>query len=166
MGRPVVALQSEFPNMDWSYFEKDPNTVWWYDPTIPTPYNLIPKRNADSKINGNVRTELQIEEYEEWRPYGDGQFYMCPGEPEGVFQRRMEALRLWIYDTARAELLDEEGDENAVDDAPPSPRKSDTSNPSTEPRTVNVLTIGHWGVYKYFTNGTELENCQICTVDL
>ena len=154
MGRSVLELQSEFPNMDWSYFGKDPNDIWWYDPTIATPYNTIrPSRTDDDvKMHDNTKDVLQIEEYKEWRPYGEGQFYMCAGEPDIVFQRRMEALRLWIND-------------KVCEDIPPV-QPSRTSIPSTKPRILNVLTIGHWGVYKYFTNGMEMENCQICTVEL
>ena len=159
MGRPASDLQNEFPNMDWSYFHNDPNTViWWYDPTIPTPFNTIRKTTTstaddgydDLNVNGNVNPDGEIEEYHEWRPQGDGQLYMCPGEPDMVFQRRMEALRMWIYNNA----LRQQNDDETI------------SSPSTESKIINVLTIGHWGVYKYFTDGMEMENCQVSSFEM
>ena len=178
MGRSVRELQTEFPDMDWSYFDSNTNNnnddddddtknndIWWYDPTVATPCNTIHQNCNDGHNNknddGNRGPGLLLEKYKEWRPHGDGQFYMCPGEPEIVFQRRMEALRLWIYNH-HVKLADQFGD------VPTKEINSSSSNSesTTEPRIVNVLTIGHWGVYKYFTNGSELQNCQKCKFEL
>ena len=79
---------------------------------------------------------------------------MCPGEPDIVFQRRMEALRMWIYNNAQRQQNDDETSSCTV------------SSPSTESKIINVLTIGHWGVYKYFTHGMEIENCQVSSFEL
>lgn len=35
-------------------------------------------------------------EYEEWRPTGQGQQYLCPGEPYGAFEQRMAELCEWL----------------------------------------------------------------------
>ena len=153
MGRSVLELQTEFPQMDWSFFDisedktiGQSNNIWWYDPTVPTPFNTnVDDNNCKTVSDSHTTTSEELTN--EWRPYGDGQFYMCPGEPELIFQRRMEALRLWIYQKILAE--------------PQEPNKA-----KEEPNTMNVLTIGHWGVYRYFTNGMEMENCQICTFEL
>ena len=153
MGRSVLELQTEFPQMDWSFFDisedktiGQSNNIWWYDPTVPTPFNTnVDDNNCKTVSDSHTTTSEELTN--EWRPYGDGQFYTCPGEPELIFQRRMEALRLWIYQKILAEIQQ--------------PDKA-----KEEPITMNVLTIGHWGVYRYFTNGMEMENCQICTFEL
>ena len=153
MGRSVLELQTEFPQMDWSFFDisedktiSQSNNIWWYDPTVPTPFNTnVDDNNCKTVSDSHTTTSEELTN--EWRPYGDGQFYTCPGEPELIFQRRMEALRLWIYQKILAEIQQ--------------PDKA-----KEKPITMNVLTIGHWGVYRYFTNGMEMENCQICTFEL
>jgi broad specificity phosphatase PhoE len=133
-GRPVGQLQTEFPHIDWSSFHvpcgddsgsssvfpisKTNHDRWWYDPLIPTPFNTMPDRS--------------VAPWQEWRPHGDGQIYAAAGEPEDVFERRMEALQQWLK--ARPER--------------------------------HILTVAHWGVYRHLTNGVELRNCDICSVEL
>jgi len=36
------------------------------------------------------------EGYQEWRPHGQGQQYLVPGEPDDVFEDRMTSLREWL----------------------------------------------------------------------
>jgi broad specificity phosphatase PhoE len=129
-GRPVQQLRSEFPQIDWSYFDHDRDdnsNRWWYDPTVPTPYNTV-----EANVVGALSNSTSSLQYQEWRPYGDGQVYSLPGEPEDVFIKRMEALRKWLV--ARPER--------------------------------HILTVAHWGVYRYLMDGTELENCQVCSFEL
>jgi len=36
------------------------------------------------------------DEYIEWRPHGQGQYYAVPGEPEHVFHQRMHSFSTWL----------------------------------------------------------------------
>jgi broad specificity phosphatase PhoE len=40
--------------------------------------------------------QSQQQQPEEWRPHGEGQYYACPGEPEDVFEERMQQLLEWL----------------------------------------------------------------------
>ena len=73
-GRSVSKLQIDFPQLDFHscFVEQniDPHS-WWYT------------------TNGN-------DNIEEWRPFGDGQYYAVPGEPLYHFNQRMVKLFQWI----------------------------------------------------------------------
>ncbi|CAB9496202.1 PGAM [Seminavis robusta] len=70
-GRYVQELAQEFPWVDWSIIEGHTDQKWWY-------------------------TGSMEEEFPEWRPFGQGQWYAVPGEPMPVFTERMKALEEWI----------------------------------------------------------------------
>lgn len=75
-GRPVRVLQEEFPNIDFGLLSPQQDQ-WWY--------------TGDSLVANN-------EQYEEWRPFGQGQYYAVPGEPESVFQQRVKRFQKWLAD--------------------------------------------------------------------
>jgi len=83
-GRGVKELKKLFPHLDFdTCFQEDPSVdgeKWWYTHTSDN--------DIDSQNNERP--------YEEWRPYGDGQYYAVPGEPEYVFNQRMVRLFNWI----------------------------------------------------------------------
>ena len=74
-GRPLSELQKDYPYLDFdTYFQTSMDQEsWWYthDKNSPTPY-------------------------QEWRPFGDGQYYAVPGEPFDEFNQRMVDLFEWI----------------------------------------------------------------------
>lgn len=80
-GRSVSDLSKEFPWVDWSLLHENHNDnnhhhqEWWYSHT------------HDPAAAAN---------YQEWRPYGEGQWYAVPGEPLDAFQERMKRLEDWI----------------------------------------------------------------------
>lgn len=73
-GRDKEVLSKEFPWVDWSLLEGESSTAWWY----------------------SHRDEDDAKNYQEWRPYGDGQWYAVPGEPHKIFEARMKKLEDWI----------------------------------------------------------------------
>jgi broad specificity phosphatase PhoE len=75
-GSPVNELQTKFPLVD---FSDCPNGIWWYSHQYP--------------------------ESEEWRPYGQGQWYAVPGEPEAHFETRMLMLDQWIRNRPERNIL-------------------------------------------------------------
>lgn len=74
-GRPISELEKDYPHLDFVTCFQSPidQNSWWYthDKNSTTPY-------------------------QEWRPFGDGQFYAVPGEPIGEFNERMVQLFHWI----------------------------------------------------------------------
>jgi len=44
-------------------------------------------------------------EYGEWRPNGRNQTYACPGEPQHIFDSRMEKLYKWIEDRDESTIV-------------------------------------------------------------
>jgi broad specificity phosphatase PhoE len=72
-GRPVVELAKEYPDIDWS-LAGDRTGAWWYE------------GEADD----------DDEEWKEWRPHGQGQYYAVKGEPADAFARRMHLLQKWL----------------------------------------------------------------------
>ena len=72
-GRPVSQLKLEFPNVDFSECPSD-DCPWWY-------------------VGANVDDN---DDWAEWRPHGENQWYAVRGEPEAVFQERMKSLDDWI----------------------------------------------------------------------
>ena len=80
-GRSVTELAKEFPWVDWSllleYNNENNNhkKEWWYSHT---------------------NNETAAATYQEWRPYGEGQWYAVPGEPMEDFLHRMKQLEDWI----------------------------------------------------------------------
>jgi broad specificity phosphatase PhoE len=73
-GRDTPSLKKEFPWVDWSFVEALGDRPWWY----------------------THEDEEDAEGYQEWRPYGQGQWYAVPGEPADVFEKRMKQLEDWI----------------------------------------------------------------------
>jgi broad specificity phosphatase PhoE len=74
-GSPISDLQTKFPLVDFS----DCPNGWWYSQQYP--------------------------ESEEWRPYGQGQWYAVPGEPEAHFEERMLLLDQWIRNRPERNIL-------------------------------------------------------------
>jgi broad specificity phosphatase PhoE len=75
-GRPASILAKEFPYVD---FSEIPPGEWWYDKAYP--------------------------KSQEWRPHLDGQRYAAPGEPQEVFEKRMEELDEWIWNRKERNIL-------------------------------------------------------------
>lgn len=83
-GRPASYLAQEFPLVDFSSCPLD--DPWWY---------------VGSEIeNGN-----ENESTTEWRPHGHNQWYAVPGEPEDVFQERMQELDEWLGNRPEKTIL-------------------------------------------------------------
>jgi hypothetical protein len=114
-GRPISVLEKEFPSIDFSECHKsqsddqgsntdtnddDDDDGWWYTGTKAS-QTAGPLRDSKSNTDHHI-----IEEgYEEWRPHGDGQWYAVPGEPEAVFDRRMEELKEWLFRRKETKIL-------------------------------------------------------------
>jgi broad specificity phosphatase PhoE len=86
-GRPISILQQEFPNINFDECccaHPSNNDQWWYtggeSGTDSSPHQ------HDNNNNNN----------EEWRPYGQGQWYAVPGEPQHVLERRLDEFDLWL----------------------------------------------------------------------
>ncbi len=96
-GRPVSVLEEEFPSIDFSECHNShkkkqvddgdhgAKDIWWY-----------------TGLDNNGTLE---EGYEEWRPHGQGQWYAVPGEPEAVFEKRMEELKVWLFQRKETNIL-------------------------------------------------------------
>lgn len=96
-GRPVAVLEEEFPSIDFSECHKarkkrkgvegknDANDIWWY---------------TGLDENGTID-----QDYKEWRPHGQGQWYAVPGEPAAVFEKRMEELKNWLFQRKETKIL-------------------------------------------------------------
>ena len=91
-GRSVATLSNKFPFVDFSECSNtsvainpsstvgaSSSSTWWYSSTYP--------------------------ESEEWRPYGEGQWYAVPGEPEGIFEKRMKRFDDWIRDREEISIV-------------------------------------------------------------
>jgi len=74
----LVDFDTGFQHME----NKD--AVWWF--------SLENENAVESKSAGS----FQHDNYEEWRPVGEGQKYASAGEPEDVFTRRMMNLYQWL----------------------------------------------------------------------
>mmetsp|Transcript_45633 Transcript_45633/g.111139 ORF Transcript_45633/g.111139 Transcript_45633/m.111139 type:complete len:997 (+) Transcript_45633:180-3170(+) len=94
-GRDISTLHQEFPrvNFDECVQPDDGETTstaeksvqqqaWWYNPTTTDKSNYV-----------------------EWRPYGQGQWYAVPGEPEDVFENRMVQFDEWLSDRPEKNIL-------------------------------------------------------------
>jgi broad specificity phosphatase PhoE len=78
-GRPVKDVEEEFPQVCWSMLKDLKNDeAWWFS---------------------------GAHDAEEWRPYGQGQWYAVPGEPESVFEERMAALKEWLQQRPEQKIL-------------------------------------------------------------
>ena len=84
-GRPVAELQKDYPHLDFDTCFSQSSSIdrnsWWY----------TTQDNGDNNDKNNNSTP-----YQEWRPFGDGQYYAVPGEPVDVFNQRMVDLFQWI----------------------------------------------------------------------
>jgi broad specificity phosphatase PhoE len=67
-GRKVGKLQSEFPIVSFDLLES--RDIWWYHTDTPGP---------------------------EWRPCDAQQFYAVPGEPQHLFEDRIDRLQDWLF---------------------------------------------------------------------
>mmetsp|Transcript_318 Transcript_318/g.447 ORF Transcript_318/g.447 Transcript_318/m.447 type:complete len:376 (+) Transcript_318:33-1160(+) len=84
-GRFVEELKDEFPHLDFhSCFQNTNDKTWWY----------AHNDNHDKS-----------ESYEEWRPFGKGQYYAVPGEPVHIFNQRMIELFRWIKSREEETIL-------------------------------------------------------------
>lgn len=73
-GRPISTIENKYPYLDFdSCVNPKEKNVWWY----------TTEKNCDT-------------DYKEWRPFGDGQYYAVPGEPDDRFNERMVKLFHWI----------------------------------------------------------------------
>lgn len=73
MGLTTDELKVKFPWVDFdSQFDKSTSKEWWYT------------------------SENGWEDYDEWRPHGNGQKYLVPGEPDNEFEARMFDLVKWL----------------------------------------------------------------------
>jgi broad specificity phosphatase PhoE len=90
-GRPFEVLVKEFPLVDFD--------------ECCTSYTWKEDNNADDNDHSSSSFSLcqpwwystpHLEESEEWRPHGQGQYYAVPGEPEAVFDERMRRLDDWL----------------------------------------------------------------------
>jgi broad specificity phosphatase PhoE len=95
-GRPSSILEKEFPNINFEECKKkrqqyedeqegeekeSDDHKWWYH------------GNSDGR------------QEEEWRPYGEGQWYAVPGEPECVFDERIKLLDEWLSRRKETNIL-------------------------------------------------------------
>ena len=94
-GRDISTLQQEFPTVNFDECtqpnnsettatteERSQQTTWWYNPTT-----------------------IDKSKYVEWRPYGQGQWYAVPGEPEDVFEDRMVQFDEWLSNRPEQNIL-------------------------------------------------------------
>ena len=109
-GRPVSVLEKEFPSINFSECHKlrkerqglngvvddvdDVDDIWWYT-----------GKETFFDENGTKQYRSIDNEYEEWRPHGEGQWYAVPGEPKPVFDRRMEELKDWLFKRKETKIL-------------------------------------------------------------
>ena len=156
MGRPASDLQNEFPNMDWSYFHNDPNTViWWYDPTIPTPFNT--NRKTSNITDGTIGTLMEA----------STPTVKSKNITNGVHRGMDNCICVRVNQTWYSNVgwRHCECGSTITHNDHKSTTKQLLVHPEN-PKIINVLTIGHWGVYKYFTHGMEMENCQVSLFEL
>jgi broad specificity phosphatase PhoE len=72
VGRAITELREDFPYVDFeSGFDGHDRDKWWFQAS---------------------------ENYQEWRPIGQGQRYACPGEPQADFDARMARFHSWLED--------------------------------------------------------------------
>jgi protein phosphatase-4 regulatory subunit 3 len=87
-GRSIKELQKQFPDVDfsecWSYANTEGEN-WWYHGG-PDDKNTTPPEP-------------------EWRPHGEGQLYAVPGEPEHIFEERIQQLQKWLLDRPAKSIL-------------------------------------------------------------
>jgi hypothetical protein len=110
-GRPISVLEKEFPSIDFSECHKSHNDEdddrWWYTGT-KTSQTAGPLGDSiiwESDSKSNTEHHIIEEGYEEWRPHGEGQWYAVPGEPNAVFDRRMEELKEWLSRRKETKIL-------------------------------------------------------------
>ena len=98
-GRSTSVLEKEFPSIDFFECHKSRNErqgsngggdddIWWY--------------TGEIRGNGSETTD---DEYKEWRPHGQGQWYAVPGEPKVVFERRIEELKEWLFQRKETKIM-------------------------------------------------------------
>jgi broad specificity phosphatase PhoE len=82
-GRPWSILEQEFPSIDFDECKRQHDNnrdCWWY-------------------------THDDDNSYQEWRPHGEGQWYAVPGEPEAVFDARIQQLDEWLAQRKETKIL-------------------------------------------------------------
>jgi broad specificity phosphatase PhoE len=80
-GRPSSILKEEFPSVNFDACEQH-HDRWWY--------------------GGNLDDSTSLPE---WRPFGQGQWYAVPGEPEDVFDQRIRDLDEWLSQRKEKRIL-------------------------------------------------------------
>lgn len=91
IGKPRSVLEKEFGHyVDFETgFSIDTSTTaaehWWF---------ML--EDHAQELESCIPSGLQFQDYQEWRPNGEGQEYACPGEPDDHFERRMVKLYRWL----------------------------------------------------------------------
>jgi len=100
---PFVEFDSEFDKFDkdkWWFTVKDDNLSSFEEVELSSSLSQISITN--SKIDSPTPLDIysfnsmRRKDYEEWRPSDGGQEYACLGEPDHVFEDRMQSLYRWI----------------------------------------------------------------------
>ena len=103
-GRPVSTLSNEFPFVDFSECSTSVG-------------NQTNPKNEESQQEANDASSpthtaaspwwysSTYSESEEWRPYGQGQWYAVPGEPEDVFEQRMKRFDNWLRNREETNII-------------------------------------------------------------
>ena len=77
LGLSTADLKVKFPWADFDReFDETQKMIWWY-------------HRGDEE-------DCAWEDYKEWRPHGQGQTYLVPGEPDDYFEERMLRLYKWL----------------------------------------------------------------------
>lgn len=93
LGKPRSQLRSKYPFVDF-------DSEFFIDDAGKS------ESSASSKCLSNEKEDIEVwhfsptnqvkDEYNEWRPHGEGQKYACLGEPSDHFDRRMSNLYYWL----------------------------------------------------------------------
>ena len=91
MGLTTSELKVKFPwaDFDSEFKTKSEQTTWWYTPTRE-------QHSSNDDDDDDDDDDNEWKNYKEWRPHGQGQQYLVPGEPDDAFEERMIALSEWL----------------------------------------------------------------------
>jgi broad specificity phosphatase PhoE len=140
---------------DWSHVpHKVPGTLE-NDPmdSLPHPwwYTLTPENEAS---------------YQEWRPYGEGQWYAVPGEPCDIFAPRMSKLMDWIQSLSpsKNKMPTMENEKSVILLADTADQDADSNRSNHHQR--QVILVAHWGVLGYLCTQAKYHDQIISMTDL